>query len=531
MSWNKSIARRNFLRGLGITSALPFLETFADHKAYAQDASKRLKRLIIVSQGHMALGYHRIPELAKGAYGSGDPTLMKVDAARGVRIGEFGTTPGKLGGFYEQGALKSNAKLQKEMMVVNGLAMAYSGAQGHQSDGNGSWSGGGQKGKLNTRSRFPLSGSLHQPMVTIDHVIGRKIHSGSQRPIYFGNAGWNGGGAATDESVDFNGAIQSLSGSTQNIYNSSIFDAGKKVTAAMMQSGGGATPPPVPSDPLAAMSNSDFATLMGLRFSQEERKRLLSDGRLSGNDKRSLEQYYDLLNKNLTDAEAAAKNTAAGGGGGTKVAAGCAPMSNHGGDVAAFNRLMAVAFLCDLSRIGYISVGSYADHNSVWHAGANGNSGQLQHFNKLAIEVSQIAESVAGLTDPTTGRDMLENTIVVGITNCAMAHKAYGNRDPSHSYDDFSYFSVGGSAALETGKMYDYMGFSGTKRGAVGGPIPPVNQYLQTLAAGFGATSADWSPANGKGFGPWLSSTSVGGVTVRTDDNAKTMPLPGLLKA
>ncbi len=525
MSWNKSIERRKFLGGMGVAAALPFLESYAGKHARAQDDSKLLKRLIIVSQSHMSLGYHRIPEFANGAFGGADPSLLKVDSANGVRIGSFGTTPGKLGGFYEQASFKTNARLQKEMMVVNGLAMTYQDAQGHQSDGNGSWSGGGQSGKLNTRARYPLSGSLHQPMVTIDHVIAKKIHKAGQREIFFGNAGWGGGGAATDDSIDYNGAIQALSDNTTNVYNGPIFDGGKKVTAAM--TAGGSAPPPVPTDPLAAMSTSDFASLMGLRFSQQERKRLLSDARLSGNDKKALEQYYDLLNDNLTAAEKAAAGTV-GGGGGATVSTGCKPMAVHGGDMAAFNRLMSVAFLCDLSRIGFVSLGSYEDHNTVWHAGAGGDSSKLPSYNKLAMQVSQVAESLATLIDPATGRDMLENSIVLGITNCAMALKTDG-RDESHSYQDYSYFSVGGSVALNTGTMYDFMGYAGGKRPAVNGPVPAVNQYLQTIAAGFGLTAADWSPSGGKGFGPWLSSVCAGR-QVRTTDAAKTGPIPGLLK-
>lgn len=59
--------------------------------------------------------------------------------------------------------------------------------------------------------------------------------------------------------------------------------------------------------------------------------------------------------------------------------------------------------------------------------------------------------------DPSTGSDMLETTLVLGITNNAMALKS-DDRDASHEMGDYSYFSVGGSAALNTGNMYDYMG-------------------------------------------------------------------------
>lgn len=529
MSWKNTFERRKFLSGLGVCSTLPFLESVLGRKVAQAQSSKQLKRLIIVAQPHMALGYHRIPEFAKGAYGAGDPSLLKVDAANGVRVGAFGTTPGKLGGFYEQGALKTNARLQKEMMVVNGLAMNYSNAQGHISDGNGSWSVGAGGGKFNTATRFALSGSLSGPMVTMDNVIAKKIHTTGQRSIFMGGQ-WGGGGADVDESIDYNGARQSLSSSTSDIYNGPIFGAGAKVTEAMKKMPG--TPPvPAPNaDPLEALSSSQFSSLMGLRFAQDERKRLLAQKSLSASDKKSLEQYYDLLNEGLTSAE---KNAAMGGGGGNNgggVSSECKPMSAHGGDMAAFNRLMGVAFLCDLSRVGFVSLGNYVDHNSVWHAGADGDSSKVPTFNTLAVQVAQVAESLTTLIDPATGRDMLENTLVLGITNCALALNSDDGRDSSHSYHDFSYFSVGGSAALNTGNMYDFMGYAGGKRPAVGGPVPSVNQYLQTVAAGFGLTSADWSPAGGKGFGPWMSSVCVGR-QVRSDDAAKTGPIPGLLKA
>jgi hypothetical protein len=528
MSWKTSINRRKFLGGMGVAGALPFLESLVGRQAAHGQTTKQLKRLIIVSQSHMALGYHRIPEFAKGAYGAADPSLLKVDAANGVRIGAFGTTPGKLGGFYEQGAFKTNARLQKEMMVVNGLAMNYADAQGHISDGNGSWSGGGQSGKFNTRTRYALSGSLHAPMVTIDSVIAKKIHTAGQRTMFMGDAHWGGGGADTDESIDANGAGQSLSGSTSTIYNGPIFDAGKKVTAAMVKMPGGTPAPVTPTDPLADMSNDKFAALMGLRFSQEERKRLLAEKSLSSADKKSLEQYYDLLNEGLSGAEKAATSSGGSGSAGSIVSTECKPLTTQGSDLASFNKLMGVAFLCDLSRIGYLSVGQYEDHNTVWHAGADGDSSKLPTFNKLANQVSQVAEFLTTLIDPTTGRDMLENSIVLGITNCSPALTTDG-RDSSHSYHDFSYFSVGGSVALNTGNMFDFLGYNNGKRPVVSGPIPSVNQYLQTVAAGFGLTSADWSPAGSKGFGPW-SSNVCAGRPVRSDDAAKTGPIPGLLK-
>lgn len=527
MSWKNDLNRRKFLSGLGVASALPFLESVARNKPARAETGK-LKRLVIVSQSHMALGYHRLPEFAQGAYGGGDPSLVKVDAAKGMRFAPFGSTPGKLGGFYEQGPLKSNPRLQQEMMAVNGLAMNYSEAQGHQSDGNGSWKAGSQGGKLNTRARFPLSGSLHEPMVTIDHVIARKIHAPGQRIMFMGNARWGGGGADTDESVDYNGAIQALAGGTETIYNGPIFEAGKKVTEAMQKMGMAPAVPQEPVDPAAGLSTSNFAALMGLRFSQQQRKRLLADAALSTGDKRTLEQYYDLLNESLKVNE---ENLKKGGGstGGGAISGECKPITGQGSDLAAFTRLMSVAFLCDLSRIAFISVGSYADHNSVWHAGADGDSSKVGQYNLLANNVAQVAQAIAGLQDPSTGRDMLENTVVLGITNCAAALRT-DNRDTSHSYHDFPYFSVGGSAALNTGTWYDFMGHNAGKRPAVNGPVPSVNQYLQTLAAGFGLTAQDWSPAGGKGFGPWLSSVCVGR-QVRADDTAKTSPIPGLLKA
>jgi hypothetical protein len=101
-------------------------------------------------------------------------------------------------------------------------------------------------------------------------------------------------------------------------------------------------------------------------------------------------------------------------------------------------------------------------------------------------------------------------------------------RDTSHEFGDYSYFSVGGSAALKTGFMYDAMGVSGGKRTVVSGPIPTVNQYLQTIAAAFGLTAADWSTGTTKGFGPWLA-TNWRGRPLRVDEAARTSAIPGLL--
>lgn len=50
----------------------------------------------------------------------------------------------------------------------------------------------------------------------------------------------------------------------------------------------------------------------------------------------------------------------------------------------------------------------------------------------------------------------------------------------------------------QSGFMYDFMGHNAGKRPVVDGPIPTVNQYLQTVAAAFGLTAADWSPAGAR---------------------------------
>ena len=73
---------------------------------------------------------------------------------------------------------------------------------------------------------------------------------------------------------------------------------------------------------------------------------------------------------------------------GVAVSTECKPMTAHGGDIASFNKLMGVAFLCDLSRIGFLSVGQYEDHNGVWHSGVDGNTDKVPTFNKLAIQAA-----------------------------------------------------------------------------------------------------------------------------------------------
>lgn len=521
MRGKHSIQRRKFLAGLGVTSALPFLEGVLGKQIAHAQPSKRLKRLVIVSQSHMSLGYHRIPDLCNGPWGNADPSLLKTDSALGLRVGAFPAgDPGKLGSFYAQGGLKSSPRLQKEMMVVNGLACTYDHARGHLSDSNGEWRAGGGGGKFNPSARYPLSGAVHQPMVTIDHVIAKKIHTPNQRMMFMGNARWGGGGADTNESIDFNRNIQGLIGGTRDIYNSAVFDGGKKIPQT-----GTAPAPTTPSDPLAAASTGDFAALTGLEFSQEERKRLLADTTLSGTDRKTLEQYYDLLNDSLKTAKAGVT----GGTSGMAVSSQCKAPTIEGDGIGGYLKLVGSAFLCDLSRIAYMSVGSYLDHNGVWHAGADGNAGQVGAFLKLADQMVQVAEFLTTLVDPMTGKDMLENTLVLGITNNSLAVRSDG-RDASHEMGDYSYFSLGGSAAFNTGFMYDALGHSGGKRPPVAGPVYTVNQYLQTLAAAFGLTAEDWSPAGGKGFGPWMSPTWKGR-PLRVDDTAKTTPIPGLLKA
>jgi hypothetical protein len=119
-------------------------------------------------------------------------------------------------------------------------------------------------------------------------------------------------------------------------------------------------------------------------------------------------------------------------------------------------------------------------------------------------------------------------TLVLGLTNAAASTPS--QPDPSHSYSDFSYFSIGGSTVLDTGKMFDALKpGTGTKRAPVNGPVYTVNQYLQTLAYAFGCDAADWNRSGSTGFGPWLGATSEG-VPIRVDADARTKPIAALLK-
>ncbi|MDX2019460.1 MAG: DUF1552 domain-containing protein [Deltaproteobacteria bacterium] len=519
--WSNDPSRRRILAQLGVGAALPFLGSLVGGKR-AVAAPKRLTRLVVVSQAHMSLGYHRIPEFCNGAWGNADPSRLKANTALGLRVAAFGTEPAKLGSFYGQGLLKSSARLQKEMMVCNGLGATYQHARGHLSDGNGEWTGGNQSGKFNLGARYPLSGSVHEPMITMDQLIAKKLHMPGQRILFMGSGVWGDSSANTNESVNASGTPQTLIGRTNDIFNGPIFDAGKKITQAQQMRG--MTTSPV-GDPKATMSAEDFAASVGLAFNQGERQRLLADASLSSSDRNTLNQYYDLL------AEASKSSVTpppgAPSGSGSAASSECKAPELGPAEFGSYLKLLASAFLCDLSKVAFISVGAAYDHNSEWHVGADGDASKVGMYNVLADQVAKVADLLATLTDPATGRDMLETTLVLGITNSSMALKT-DDRDPSHEMGDYSYFSVGGSAALNTGFMYDAMGVNGGKRTAINGPIPTVNQYLQTIGAAYGLTPAEWAGTTGKGFGPWLSNTWKGR-SLRVDDMARTTPIPGLL--
>ena len=516
MSWKNDWKRRQFLQALGVGGALPFLESIGARPVRAN--TNTLKRLVIVSQPHMSLGYHRIPDLANGAYGNGNPSRLSIDTDLGFRVGTFGSDPGGLGGFYRQGKLKDSSRLQSEMMVVNGLPCTYREAQGHQSDGNGTWRGGGQNGGLNTGARYPLSGSLHKPMVTIDHIVAAKIHQPGQRMLFMGSGRWGGGGASTNESVTPEGDVVRIKEKPLDVFNGNVFEGGRRIDDLLA---GGNAPAPT-GDPRKTMAADDFAILEALSYTKQDRQRLMSQGVLSQDDKTSLEQYFDFMSDSLKDVEARLERQAEG----PSIAAGCAnPELGTPNKLPSYLQMMGAAFLCDISRVAFISTGDYTSHGN-WHDGADGDTNELAKFNKSAEQTADVADFLAGMTDPETGEDMLKSTLVLQITNCSMAVKGQG-RDTKHSYGDYSYFSIGGSSVFNTGKMYDALDYKDGDRQEVSGPVPTVNQYLQTVAAAFGATSDDWG---NDGFGPWLSN-NWRGIDLRADNNAKRNPIPGLLKS
>ncbi len=531
----KVISRRDFLRRLGLLSTLPFLESLAlpgELLAQATPANK-LKRLIVISQPHMASGYHRVPEFAGGGWGGADASRMQTDAANALRVASFGSDPGGLGQFYSIGSLATSPRLQREMMVVNGLHSTYWNVYGHLSNGDGvAFTGGDGNTRLSMSSdaRFPLSGAVHKPSITVDQLIAKNIHRLDQRILALGN-GNHDGSTRTDESIDENGSRPGYVKQPEDVFNGPVFEGGDAVEKAKNQAIQSGEEAMTEEEALQATSVKDFAALKGLEGSLASRDNILADPGLSMRDRETLSLHFDMLNTNLNRARSLLRISSGSANGEYGVSPLCANPSLGDDDLEGYLPLIGSAFMCDLSRVALMNVWpNYLDHGA-WHSGAEGDASKKNLYEELPRWVGRTAEFLSTLIDPTTGRDMLESTLVLGICNhgAALTYAEHG-ADKTHCFSEMSYFSVGGSAALNTGMMYDAMLHkSNGSRGPVSGGIYTVNQYLQTVAAAFGLTSEQWAGESGEGFGPWMNVRNQGR-PIRVDAAAKNNPMPLILK-
>lgn len=532
----KLLERRQFLQRICALSALPFLESLAlPQVVSAQMTSKKLKRLVVIVQPHMPSGYHRVPEFCRGAWGNADPSRLQVRNDVGLRTAVFGSDAGGLGSFYNVGLLGSNALLRQELMAVNGLAATYSYAGGHLSNGGGALGWPGVRTQTNGSARFALSGAMHEASITVDQLIARKIHRPGQVVLAMGGTGGDTS-TLTDESIDASGSRPAFVQRPPDIFNGGVFGGGARVTQAInsIGSGGGGS---TPTDPKTAAAVADYALVEGLESALSLKSSVLADAGLSAGDRSILTQHYDMLDQNLLAARAAlpvsmSKTPTASGD--YAVAPQCANPQIGADDISGFLPLIGSAFLCDLSRVVVMSCyNGYTPHEHWHEATEKGAAVHAHYFNRQADWLARTADFLQGLIDPTTGRGMLESTLVLGITNNGMGIAYPGHTDggASHAFSDMSYVSIGGSLAFNTGSMYDALGpRADGGRGPVSGGVWSVNQYLQTIAAAFGLTSTEWAGKYGQGFGPWFA-TQNDGRPVRADVAAKTSPMPLLLKA
>jgi hypothetical protein len=354
-----------------------------------------------------------------------------------------------------------------------------------------------------------------------------------QRILALGNGSHGGDGSVSpDESIDETGSRPAYVESTNNVFNGPLFDRGRAVTAAQSKINDLPPSQPPSQDDLEIISVKDFAILKGLEASLSQRETILKDPGLSMRDRDTLNLHFDMLDTNFRRANSLLPSAQASNTSGYGVSSLCANPALGGANLEGYLPIIGSAFLCDLSRIALMHVWpNYLDHGA-WHSGADGDASKASMYEELSRWVGQTAQFLTTLIDPTTGRDMLESTLVLGICNHGAGLKYDElNADNHHCFSEVSYFSVGGSSVFNTGIMYDAMTHkSNGSRGPISGGIYTVNQYLQTIAAGFGLTPQQWAGESGQGFGPWMNVRNQG-KPIRVDVAAKNNPLPLIMKA
>ena len=498
--------RKMFLRmvGGGLFS-LPFLPSMVrPGSVLAQAPGEKLKRLILLQGNHSSNGSLLIPDLSKGGFGNGDPSFLAAHMAEGRRVGALPLDLRKAGGLFDIPALTTGpyaARLRQEMLVINGLVSPRQ-EYGHQRDYFG----------INADNRDPDKlGIGGKPTTSIDHIIADHLQPGSS-PILLGISG---------SSIDLGGS--KVGGKNLSEAFTTYFSSYTGYPAA---AGAGAA-----VDPRKAMN----ASLLDL--AKEQRAALAAHPRLSSADKTRLGSYFDAIS-DLEKRMATQRSFSAQC---VKPAVGqpaTRQLQWSGGTLEASTNIegwvayIKAALLCDISPVinifglthdqvyfggvngtlanafnaaGYISSDNgRKDDHAYWH-----DQGWDPRFKSFAMEemklVARIAQEIANLKDA-DGEEMLKSTLVMHYHEHAVGSTLHD--DGNHQFVDYSYLLFGGSNALATGRMLDFM--SGDRR-----PMnptlgcPSVNQFLTTIMQGFGVPSTKWRVGGAPGYGPEWQRESV----------------------
>lgn len=513
--------RRNFLFGAsGSVLALPLFSSLVRGQAGLAAVNNPLKRIIIVAQAHGRYAAHLIPEQAQLKYGRGD-TSGFVNSG-GLRAKAIPANPGDLAPAFGIDRLRNNAELRRQMMVVSGMMTAGESMHGHTD---------------RVKTNFVTSGSQHagRPTISIDHVLQKEIYGGfvpDQRAIYMGgDQDW--GYFFTNES----GENIDLTFSPRSAYESLVFPGANRRRT-------GASPAPTPAaGPQISMDRVLEQSL--LNTLTEERRRLEANTRLSQADRELLANYLDNLNdleKRLMQADAQAAQQ-------MPMTIGeplsCQPMdvstvaqsvSRFTRDEATwdnahalgdeYSRIMKLAFMCDVTRIGGLyfrggmaltrnsarlvhrhSNGQYDEHQTIWHKMADSDPryNELYMVTGDYIDITaKIAEDLASVKLGEQG-SLLDETLVVYVSEFGTKSDTWSD---GHGHTDYAYISFGGSNALKTGYFYDSV--NGDRSRPIAEKAYTANHYLQTIMTAFGLTPQQWEGYTpGAGFGTFVSATQT----------------------